>query len=72
MKTRTPLIAAALLGASLASATLLVHEPFDYTVDSNFRMGTTWESVAIPEPSSLLLLGSALRAFVLFNRRREK
>ncbi|MCC5846722.1 MAG: PEP-CTERM sorting domain-containing protein [Verrucomicrobia bacterium] len=37
-----------------------------------FRMGTTWESVAIPEPSSILLLGSALGLFVLFNRRRIK
>ncbi|MDT9206360.1 hypothetical protein [Limnospira sp. PMC 1243.20] len=35
MNTRNALIAAALFGASLASASLLVEENFNYTVDSN-------------------------------------
>jgi hypothetical protein len=40
----------------------------------NFRMDSTYAAVTsvIPEPSSFLLLGTALTAFVLFNRRRVK
>ena len=35
MRIQNSLFTTALLGASLASATLLVEETFDYTIDSN-------------------------------------
>jgi hypothetical protein len=40
-------------------------------VFDEFRMGTTWESVAaIPEPGTLALVGIALGSLVLFRRRK--
>lgn len=38
----------------------------------DFRMGTTWEAVAIPEPSTLILMITALGGFALFRCRRVK
>jgi len=39
-------------------------------VFDEIRFGTTWEAVAIPEPSTLMLLGLACVATLLFRRRR--
>ncbi|MCC5849359.1 MAG: PEP-CTERM sorting domain-containing protein [Verrucomicrobia bacterium] len=41
------------------------HPSFD-----EVRIGTTWEVVAIPEPSTLILLGISLGSVALFRRRR--
>lgn len=35
-----------------------------------FRLGTTWEAVAIPEPSTFALVGIALGSLLLFRRRK--
>ena len=40
-----------------------------FIVDS-IAVGTTWEAIAIPEPSTLVLLGIALGSVLLFRRRR--
>ncbi|MCC5847639.1 MAG: PEP-CTERM sorting domain-containing protein [Verrucomicrobia bacterium] len=42
---------------------------FAYSVD-DFRVGTTYDAVVIPEPGTLLLLGIALGAMLLFRRRK--
>jgi len=43
----------------------------DPTIYDEFRLGTTWESVAIPEPSSFVLVGLSMVAGYLSIRRRR-
>lgn len=59
-------------GAITGTASML---QFSNVIDAQygaFRMGTTWESVAIPEPSTLLLMLTALGGFALFRTRRVR
>lgn len=56
--------------ASLGFRLANVETGDEYFIDE-IRVGDSWSAVAVPEPSTLLLVGGALGALLLFRRRRR-
>lgn len=55
--------------SSIGFRLALVESNADTYLIDEIRVGTSWDAVVIPEPSTFILVGAALTALVLFRRR---